>query len=155
MSAQDQIFNFRLHRSQPAHFCAVHGGPPCRSVIVGARKMVKAVSDIEGQFGVRAFVLRAFTYGAFDVDDEIAGGALFARNGFTAEADDIRGMILTEKFAVVLRDASIIRQQQSDLLPDGFRAGGFKHGGEFSGQTTDCRQVDPAFLPVYQRGFHL
>jgi len=117
--------------------------------------MVKAVGDIEGQFGVRAFVLRTFTHGAFDVDDEIAGGALFARNGFTAEADDIRGMILTKKFAVVLRDASIIRQQQSDLLPDGFRAGGFKHGGEFSDQTTDGRQVDPAFLPVYQRGFHL
>ena len=154
MLAQYQIFDFRLQLREPVPLCSAHGGASGWGVIVGARKMVEAVGDIESQFGVRAFVLRAFTCGAFDVDDEVSGGSCFARNGFTAKADDIRGMILAEKFAVVLRNTGIIGQQQSDLLPDGFRIGGFKLGGEFSGQPADCRQIDPAFLSIYQRSFH-
>lgn len=117
--------------------------------------MVKAVGDVESEFGVDAFVLRTFACGAFDVDDEIAGDAFFAGDRLAAETDDIGGPVFAEKFAVVLRNTGIIRQQQGDLLPDGFRAGGFKRGGEFSGQPADCRQADPAFLPVYQGGFHL
>ena len=117
--------------------------------------MVKAVGDVESEFGVDAVMLRTFPHGAFDVDDEIAGGTFLARDRLAAETDDIGGKVFAEKFAVVLRDAGIIRQQQGDLLPDGFRTGGFKRSREFSGQPADCRQIDPAFLPVYQRGFHL
>lgn len=117
--------------------------------------MVKAVGDVKGEFGIHAVVLRPLAHGAFNVDDEVAGGSFFAGDGIAVEADDVSGAVFTEKFAVVLRDARIIRQQQGDLLPDGIRIGRFKRGGEFSGQPADRRQVDPAFLPVYQRGFHL
>ena len=70
---------------KPAHFRAAHGGAPGRGVIVGTRKMIKAVSDIESEFGIDAIVLRAFTYGAFDVDDEITGDAFFAANSRLVE----------------------------------------------------------------------
>ena len=117
--------------------------------------MVEPVGDIESEFGVDTVVLRTFTHGAFDVDDQIAGDAFFAGDRLAAETDDIGGMVFAEEFAVVLCDAGIIRQQQRDFLPDGFRVGGFQRGGELSGQPTDCRQIDPAFLPVYQGCFHL
>ncbi len=117
--------------------------------------MVEAVSDVESKFFVHAAVLRPFAYGALDVDDEVAGGSVFAGDRFAAEADDIGGAVFAEEFAVVLRNTGIVRQQQSDLLPDGFWVGCFKRGGKLSGQPADCRQIDPAFLPVYQEGFHL
>jgi len=117
--------------------------------------MVKAMGNVEGEFRVDTAVPGALTYGTFNVNDEIAGDAFFAGDRLAAETDDVGGMVFAEKFAVVLRDTGIIRQQQRDLLPDGVRIRGFKRGSEFSGQPADCRQIDPAFLPVYQRGFHL
>ena len=117
--------------------------------------MVKAVGNVEGQLGVDAIVLRSFTHGTFDVDDQIAGSAFFTGDGFTTETDNVGRAVFTEKFAVILRNACVVRQQQGDFLPDGFRIGGFKQAGNFSGQSADCRQVDPVFLPVYQNGFHL
>lgn len=140
---------------KPAHFSAAHGGALGGRVVVGAGEMVKAVGNVEGEFGVDAIVLRSFTHGTFDVDDEVAGSAFFAGDGFTAETDDVSRAVFTEKFAVILRNARIVRQQQGDFLPDGFRIGGFEQAGNFSGQPADCRQVDPGFLPVYQNGFHL
>lgn len=116
--------------------------------------MIKAVGDVESEFRVDAVVIRALLHSPFDIDDEIAGGTFFARDRLTAETDDVGGAVFTEKFAIVLRDARVIRQQQGDLLPDGSGTDGFKPGGKFSGQPADCRQIDPAFLPVYQRGFH-
>ncbi len=117
--------------------------------------MVESVGNVESYFGIDSIVLRSFAHSALDIDDQVAGGAVFAGNRFAAEADDIRGVVFTEKFTVVLRDAGIVCQQQSNLLPDGARILSFKQSGELSGQPADCRQIDPAFLPVYQNGFHL
>lgn len=111
--------------------------------------MVEAVGDVERQFGADAVVVRAFLYSAVDVDDQIAGDAVFAGNRFAAETDDIGGAVFAEKFAVVLRDAGIIRQQKRDFLPGGIRIGGLQRGGQFNGQPADCRKAEPAFLPVY------
>lgn len=111
--------------------------------------MVEAVSDVESQFGFDAVVVRAFQCGALDVDDQVSSDAVFAGKRFTAETDDIGGAVFAKKFAVVLRNAGIVRQQKRDFLPDGIRIGGFQRGGQFSGQPADCRQADPAFLPVY------
>ena len=117
--------------------------------------MVEAVSDVEREFRGDSVVVRAFHHSALDIDDEISGNAVFAGDRLAAETDDIGGAVFAEKFAVVLRNAGIVRQQQGDFLPDGIRIGGFQRGGQFSGQPADCRQTDPAFLPVYQNGFHL
>lgn len=91
--------------------------------------MVEAVGDVECQFGVDAVVVRAFLYSAFDVDDQIAGDTVFAGNRFAAEADDIGGVVFAEKFAVVLRNAGVVRQQKRDFLPDGIRISGGQRGG--------------------------
>lgn len=155
MSAHDQVFDVRLQLRNPAYFGAAHGGAPHGRIIVGAGKMVEAVCDVEDEFGIDAVVARAFLYCPFHIDDQIAGCAVFAGDRFAAKADDIGGPILAEKLAVVLRNAIIVRQQQGNFLPDGIRIGGLQRGGEPSGQPADCRQVDPAFLPVYQNGFHL
>jgi len=154
MSVRDQIFEFGLQCRKPAHLRAAHGGTFGGRIVVGAGKVVEAVGDVERKFGVRAAVARAFLYRPFNVDDEVAGRAVFAGNRFAAEADDIRRPVFAEEFAVVLRNAGVVRQQQGDFLPDGFRIGSLKRGGQFSGQPADGRQVDPAFLPVYQCGFH-
>ncbi len=113
------------------------------------------MSNIQSEFGIRAAVLRTFLYRPLHIHNQVAGGALFTGHRFAAETDDIGRSVLAEKFTVILRDAGIIRQQQSDFLPDGIRIGRFQYGRQFSGQPPDCRQIDPAFLPVYQSGFHL
>ena len=140
---------------KPAHFSTAHGGAFGGRIVVGSRKVVETVGDVESEFGMDAVMVRAFLYRPFDIYDQVAGGAFFAGNRFAAEADDVGGAVFAEEFAVVLRNAFVVRQQQGDFLPDGFRIGGFQRGGQFSGQPADCRQVDPAFLPVYQCGFHL
>lgn len=112
--------------------------------------------DVKSQLGIYSAVQRPFAYRALDIDDEITGGSFFAGNGVTAEADDIRGAVFTEKLAIVSRDAGIVRQQQGDFLPAGVRVSGLKRGGEFSGQPADCRQVQPVFpLSIPCGCFHL
>jgi len=111
--------------------------------------MVEAVSDVESKFRGDSVVVRAFQYSALDIDDEVAGNAVFAGDRLAAEADDIGGAVFAEEFAVVLRNAGIVRQQKRDFLPDGIRIDGFQRSSEFSGQLADGRQIDPAFLPVY------
>lgn len=113
------------------------------------------MGDIQGQFGADAVMIRSFLHRPLDINDQITGGAFFAGNRIAPEADDIRRAVFAEEFTVILCNPRIIRQQQRDLFPDGIRVGGFELVGQFSGQTAKCRQIDPAFLPVYQRGFHL
>ncbi len=149
MSANYQIFDFRLQLRKPPHFRAAHGGALGWRIVVGARKMVEAVGDVESKFRGDSVVVRAFQYSALDIDDEVAGKAVFAGNWLAAEADNIGGSVLAEEFAVVLRNAGIVRQQQGDFLPDGIRIDGFQRSGQFSGQLADGRRIDPAFLPVY------
>ncbi len=88
---------------------------------------------VEREFSIYSIVLRAFAHGLFDVDDEIARGAFFAGNWFAAEADDIGRAVFAEKFTVVLRNPSIVRQEQVYFLPDGFRIVSFQCGCQFSG----------------------
>lgn len=112
------------------------------------------MSNVKRQFGVDSLVVRAFLNRPLYVDNQIAGRAIFSRDGLAPETDDIRRTVFAEKLAVMLRDAFVIGQQKRDLFPDGVRIGILQQAGEFSGQLADCQQIDPAFLPVYQSCFH-
>lgn len=96
---------------EPAHFRPAHGGAFGRRIVVGAGKMVEAVSNVERELRGDAVMVRAFLYGAFDIDDQVAGDAVFAGERFAAETDDVGSAVFAEKFAVVLRNTGIIRQQ--------------------------------------------
>lgn len=112
--------------------------------------MVETVSDIKREFGICAAVIRTLLNSPFHVDNQIAGNAVFAGHRVAAETDDIGRTVFSEKLAVIRDHAGVVRQQQGDFLPDGFRITRFQCGGQFSGQPADCRKIDPAFLPVYQ-----
>lgn len=154
-SVRYQIFNSGFQFPEPAHFSAAHRSAPGRRVIIGAGQVVESVGDIKSQFSAASAMMRAFQNRPFYIDDQVAGGAFFAGHRFAAETDDIGRPVFTEKFAVILRNTGIVRQQQRDLLPDGFFIRCFELCSELSGQPAECGQIDPAFLPVYQCGFHL
>ena len=65
---------------------------------------------VKGKFCIDTVVLRSLSYGALDIDDEISGGSFFAGDRLAAKANDIRRAIFAKEFAVVLRNAGIIRQ---------------------------------------------
>lgn len=141
---------------KPAELGAAHGGAVRGGVVVGSGEMVEAVGDIERQFPMDSVVLRAFSQGALDVHQQIAGGAFFAGNGFATEADDIGWMVFSEKLTVGLCDAVVVRKNQSDFLPDGIRIGGLNALGELTGQSANRRQIQPVFPLLVPYGcFHL
>ena len=72
--------------------------------------MIKAVSYVKSKFCINAVVLRAFAHGALDIDNEISGCSFFAGDRLAAKADDISHAIFAKEFAVVLRNAGIVRQ---------------------------------------------
>ncbi len=84
------------------------------------------MGNVEGELVVDAFVFRADLDGAVDIDDQVAApGIVFTGDGVVAEADDIGGAVLGKVFAVGLRDAVVINQNDADFAPlfgsgDGF-----------------------------------
>ena len=83
-----------MQRRKPAHFGFAHGVAALGRVVVGAGEVIKPVGDVEREFRIGSIVGRAFADGAFDVDDEIAGGGgFFAGDGVVAKADDIGGAV--------------------------------------------------------------
>lgn len=135
--------------------CAAHGRPPRRSVVFGAGKMVEAVGDIEREFRVDSVMIRTFLNRPFHIHNQIAGRAFFAGNRIATETDDIGRSVFAEKLAVILSDPLVVSQQKRHFFPEKVRIGGFQQFGELSGQLAKRRQVDSAFLPVYQCCFHL
>ena len=72
--------------------------------------MVESVGYVKGKFRINAVVLRSFAHGALDIDNEISGCSFFAGDRLAAKADDISHAIFAKEFAVVLRNAGIVRQ---------------------------------------------
>ena len=95
---------------KPAFFSAAHGGAAGRSVVVGAGEMVEAVSHVERELGIGPVMRGTFATGVFGIDDEVAGRFfIFARDGIVAETDDVGGLVFSEKFAVGVGNAAVIR----------------------------------------------
>ena len=105
--------------------------------------MVEAMSDVECEFCIGPVVCGAFAQGAFDVDDQVARGFVFAWDGFASKADDIGRSIFAEEFQIGRDDSCVVGQQHGNLTPAGLRVGCGETFGEFSGQRSELRKMDP------------